>query len=44
MAALFCRCHLRYVEFFGKFYESGGKAFQPLVRPRKYVEVTDEIE
>lgn len=35
---------LQYVEFFGKFYESGGKAFQPLVRPRKYVEVTDEIE
>ena len=35
---------LQYVEFFGKFYESGGKAFRPLVRPRKYVEVTDEIE
>lgn len=33
---------LQYVEFFGKFYESGGKAFRPLVRPRKYVEVTDQ--
>lgn len=32
---------LQYVEFFGKFYESGGKAFRPLVRPRKYVDVVD---
>lgn len=33
---------LQYVEFFGKFYESGGKAFRPLIRPRKYVEVTQQ--
>lgn len=33
---------LQYVEFFGKFYESGGKPFKPFGRPRKYVEVTDD--
>lgn len=33
---------LQYVEFFGKFYESGGKAFKPLTRPRKYIEVVDK--
>lgn len=33
---------LQYVEFFGKFYESGGKPFRPLVRPRKYVEVAQQ--
>lgn len=30
---------LQYVEFFGKFYESGGKAFSPLRKRHKYVEV-----
>ena len=35
---------LQYVEFFGKFYESGGKAFVPFKRPRKYVEVTDDTK
>lgn len=33
---------LQYVEFFGKFYESGGVAFKPLVRPRKYIEVVKD--
>ena len=33
---------LQYVEFFGKFYESGGKAFKPLVRPAKYTQVVED--
>ncbi len=33
---------LQYVEFFGKFYESGGKPFQPLRANTKYVVVTDK--
>ncbi len=33
---------LQYVEFFGKFYESGGKPFSPLRANTKYVYVTDE--
>lgn len=32
---------LQYVEFFGKFYESGGKAFTPLRKRHKYVEVSE---
>ncbi len=35
---------LQYVEFFGKFYESGGNAFRPFKRPRKYVEVVDDVK
>ncbi len=35
---------LQYVEFFGKFYESGGKPFSPLRANTKYVYVTDEEE
>jgi|LSQX01.3.fsa_nt_gb V/A-type H+-transporting ATPase subunit I len=30
---------LQYVEFFGKFYEAGGKAFKPLKINTKYVEI-----
>lgn len=33
---------LQYVEFFGKFYEGGGKPFQPLQANTKYVVVTDK--
>ena len=33
---------LQYVEFFGKFYEAGGRAFQPLGYRTKHVRITDE--
>ena len=33
---------LQYIEFFGKFYESGGKKFAPLYDKTKYVELTKE--
>ncbi|NLD19829.1 MAG: hypothetical protein GX663_06215 [Clostridiales bacterium] len=33
---------LQYVEFFGKYYESGGKKFQPLKAKTKYVKVMEE--
>ena len=33
---------LQYVEFFGKYYESGGRKFEPLKARTKYVNVTEE--
>lgn len=33
---------LQYVEFFGKFYEGGGKAFEPLKINTKYIKVRTE--
>ncbi|HHT10267.1 MAG TPA: V-type ATP synthase subunit I, partial [Candidatus Atribacteria bacterium] len=33
---------LNYVEFFTKFYENGGKPFQPLQYKTKYVKFTEE--
>lgn len=33
---------LQYVEFFGKFFEGGGQAFQPFRIKTKYVELKDE--
>jgi V/A-type H+-transporting ATPase subunit I len=33
---------LQYVEFFGKFYEGGGKAFQPLKINTKYTKITKQ--
>ncbi|MCG8502575.1 MAG: V-type ATP synthase subunit I [Firmicutes bacterium] len=33
---------LQYVEFFGKFYEGGGKAFQPFKMNTKYIELKDK--
>ena len=30
---------LQYVEFFGKFYEGGGRAFNPFTLKTKYVEL-----
>lgn len=33
---------LQYVEFFGKYYESGGRKFEPLKAKTKYVNVTEE--
>jgi V/A-type H+-transporting ATPase subunit I len=35
-------CRLQYVEFFGKFYEGGGKAFNPFNLKTKYVDIKEE--
>jgi V/A-type H+-transporting ATPase subunit I len=35
-------CRLQYLEFFGKFYEGGGKAFSPLKFNTKYVKIKTE--
>jgi len=35
---------LQYVEFFGKFYEAGGKPFVPLAANTKYIRVLDKEE
>jgi V/A-type H+-transporting ATPase subunit I len=34
---------LQYVEFYGKFYEPGGRTFKPLGYRTKHVRVTDEL-
>ena len=31
---------LQYIEFFGKFYEAGGRAFLPLALRTKYTDIT----
>ena len=33
---------LQYLEFFGKFYEEGGQAFQPMTYNTKYVDIIEE--
>jgi V/A-type H+-transporting ATPase subunit I len=33
---------LQYVEFFGKFYEGGGEAFDPLIKKTKYIKIIKE--
>lgn len=39
----FVHCaRLQYVEFFGKFYEAGGRAFRPLGYRTRHVRITDE--
>ena len=35
-------CRLQYIEFFGKFYEDGGKPFQPLRNQTKYVDLAND--
>lgn len=35
-------CRLQYVEFFGKFYEGGGKEFTPFNLKTKYVDIKEE--
>ena len=35
-------CRLQYVEFFGKFYEGGGREFNPFRSNTKYVDVKEE--
>ncbi len=34
-------CRLQYIEFFGKFYEEGGKPFVPLSENNRYVHIRD---
>lgn len=35
-------CRLEYLEFFGKFYEGGGKAFEPLKLRTKFIRVNTQ--
>ncbi len=35
-------CRLQYVEFFGKFYEGGGRPFTPFHLKTKYVDIKEE--
>lgn len=37
-------CRLQYVEFFGKFYEGGGRPFEPFNLKTKYVDIKEEKE
>lgn len=37
-------CRLQYVEYFGKFYEGGGKAFAPFKSQNKYINLKNEKE
>lgn len=34
-------CRLQYVEFFGKFYEGGGREFDPFNRSTKYINIIE---
>ena len=36
-------CRLQYIEFFGKFYEGGGREFHPFRSNTKYVDIKEEI-
>lgn len=36
-------CRLQYIEFFGKFYEGGGKAFHPFRANTKYIDIKEEV-
>jgi len=33
---------LQYVEFFGKFYESGGRKFEPFSAETKYADIKED--
>ena len=34
-------CRLQYIEFFGKFFEDGGKPFKPLAETTRYVYIQE---
>lgn len=34
---------LQFVEFFGKFYEGGGRTFEPFVRNTEYIDLKEEL-
>lgn len=36
-------CRLQYIEFFGKFYEGGGRGFHPFRSNTKYVDIKEEL-
>jgi V/A-type H+-transporting ATPase subunit I len=36
-------CRLQYIEFFGRFFEDGGRPFKPLQNNTKYVEIVKEV-
>ena len=35
-------CRLQYVEFFGKFYEGGGRPFIPFRQDTKYINIKED--
>jgi V/A-type H+-transporting ATPase subunit I len=35
-------CRLQYVEFFGRFYQSGGETYRPFCENTKYVTIIKE--
>jgi len=35
-------CRLQYIEFFGKFYEDGGRPFDPLSEKTRYIHISKE--
>ena len=37
-------CRLQYVEFFGRFYEGGGRQFEPFDKETKYINVVEEVK
>ena len=37
-------CRLQYIEFFGKFYEDGGKPFTPLAETNRYVYIEEAVQ
>lgn len=37
-------CRLQYIEFFGKFYEDGGKPFRPLSSTNRYCYIEDVVK
>lgn len=37
-------CRLQYVEFFGRFYEGGGRQFDPFDKETKYINVVEEVK
>lgn len=36
-------CRLQYIEFFGRFFEDGGRPFKPMQNNTKYVEIVKEV-